>query len=277
MMRACAFAALTLIAIAVPAPAATPARLEAVPRNAQTAIVRRYLDDLERADFAAAYALLNGAARAYYRDAANFASVFDADRYRITAFTLLGARGDDVRGRVYFARESARFRDHAHDTDLTVTATVPVGVLAEHGGWRIKDPGHPWRAVASQAAATAGGVRISVKKVSFFEHRIETVVTFVNTADTPVTVLPYGRSILRDAGGGRFELIASRDWMLTDRTLFEGLRLPPNAQYTGMLAFASGPLRAVPRTLALTVGPLLFDGADAPFSVDVAGIATRSR
>jgi hypothetical protein len=277
MTRASVVAASALFAVAVSANAASPAALDPVPHNAQTAIVRHYLGDLERADFAAAYALLNGAARAYYRDSSNFASVFDADDYRITAFTLLGARGDDVRGRVYFARESARFRDHAHDANLTVTATVPVGVLAEHGAWRIKDPGHPWRAFAPRAAAAVGGVRVSVKKVSFFERRIETVVTFVNTGDTPVTVLPYGRSVLRDTAGRRFEPIATRDWTLTDRTLFEGLRLPPNARYTGMIAFACDPLTTVPPGFSLTIGPLLFDGADAPFSIDVAGIGGGSR
>jgi hypothetical protein len=174
---------------------------------------------------------------------------------------------------VYFARETARFRDHAHDADLTVTATVPVGIVPEHGGWRIKDPGHPWRAFAAHASAHADDVRVSVKKMSFFARRIEAVVSFVNTGPNFVTVLPYGKSILRDAAGSPYRLIETRDWSLTDKTLFEGLRLAPDSQYTGMLAFACGPLDNSVRTFVLTIGPLLVDGGAAPFAISVDAIA----
>lgn len=258
--------------------AATPAgaRMPAVPRNAQTAIVQRYLTNLKNTEFDAAFGLLDSAARAYYRDARNFRSVYAADEYRIERFTLVGVRRAAL-GSVYFARETARYRDHAHDVELEVTASVPVGVIPEGRGWRIKDPGHPWRAFATRASSVADGVRVTVKKLSFFARRIEVVVTFANLGDAFVTLLPYGKSVLRDDAGKPYRIIETRNWSLTDRTLFEGLRLAPSSQYTGMLSFACEPLDNAPRTYALTVAPLLVDRADTPFAVDVGGIAAPGR
>ena len=265
---ACAIALTTLLPLRAPA-----AALEPLPHNAQTALVRTYLDALRDARYEAAFRLLDSAERAYYRDADNLRSMYAADSYRVLAFTLLGARGDETRGRVYFVRETARFRDHAHDTDLTVTATVPLGVVAEAAGWRIKDPGHPWRAFAANVSGRANGIDVTVKKLSLFTRRIEVVLTFANTGANVVTILPYGKSILRDAAGHPYRLIETRDWSLTDRVLFEGLRLPPNARYTGTLAFACEPIADLPRSFALTVAPLLADGADAPFEIRVDRIA----
>ena len=153
---------------------------------------------------------------------------------------------------------------------------MPVGVVSEAGEWRIKDPGHPWRAFAARASAQAHDIRVSVEKMSFFAHRIEAVVRFVNTGARFVTVLPYGKSVLRDSAGHRFPLIDTRDWSLTDKTLFEGLRLAPDAQYTGTLSFECGPLADSVRTFALTIAPLLVDGADAPFTIRVDPIAALS-
>ena len=243
-----------------------------LPHNAQTLIVERYLDALRDARYADAYGLLDDAERGYYRDARNFASIFTADAYRIVRYHVIGARGSDAAGRVYFAREEASFRDHAHDVDLRITATVPVGVVPQNGGWRIKDPGHPWRAYATDASASAGGVRATVKKLSFFPRRIEAVVTFENTGAGFVTVLAYGKSILHDDAGHPYRIIETRDWTLTDKVLFEGLHLAPQARYTGMLAFTCEPLDNTPRTFTLTVAPLLADGGDAPFTIDVNAI-----
>ena len=273
--RVCVPAAIVaagFFALRAPAAAATNTSLEPVPRNAQATVVQAYLRALSNADYAAAFDLLDDGARGYYRDSANFGSIYAADAYRLTAFALVGARGDEKQGRVFFARETARFRDHAHDVDLNVTATVPVGVVPEHGGWRIKDPGHPWRAFATHASARADGLAITVKKMSFFTRRIEAVISFTNTGPDFITVLPYGKSLLRDAAGHPYRLIETRDWSLTDKMLFEGLHLAPNAQYTGTLSFACEPLDNAARTFALTIAPLLADHADAPFAMSVDSI-----
>ncbi len=252
---------------------ASPPPLEPVPHDAQTALVERYLRAMQGARYEEVYALLVPAARAYYRNAENLRSVYAADAYRMHAFTLLGTRGDGALGRVFFARESAQFRDHAHDFDLDVTATVPVGVVDDGGRLYIKDPGHPWRAFASDASSSANGVRAVVRKMSFFPRRIEAVISIVNMGHDFVTVLPYGKSVLRDSAGRAYRPIETRDWSLTDKTFFEGLRLAPNAQYTGTLAFVCDPLGNARPTYELTLAPLLVDGADAPFMLEVEGIA----
>jgi hypothetical protein len=256
--------------------AATPANaadVRPIPNDAQTSLVERYLTALRGAKYAAAFALLDDAERAYYRDAQNFASVFTADAYRVSAFRLLDVRGNPALGRVYFARETATFRDHARDVDLSVTATVPLGVVPEHGAWRVKDPGHPWRAWATSASASGNDVRVTVKKLSFFPRRIEAVVSIENSGSDFVTVLAYGKSRLRDDAGRSYPTIATRDWSLTDKVLFEGLHLAPHARYTGLLAFECEPLDKPGRTFSFTLAPLLVDGGDAPFAIDVPQIA----
>ncbi len=226
---------------------------------------------MQKGQFEAAFGLLNAGARAYFRSASNFRSVYAADAYRVQRFALLGVRSARS-GSVFFVRETARYRDHAHDIDLLVTATVPVGVVFDEQTWRIKDPGHPWRAFASSGSAVSNGVRVTVKKLSFFSRRIETVVTFTNLGESFVTILPYGKTLLRDAAGNPYQIIETRDWSLTDKTLFEGLRLAPNAQYTGTLAFGCDRLSNAPRSFSLRVAPLLADGADVPFEVEVSPI-----
>jgi len=268
----------TAVALTIGAPTSRQ-RTRAVSASAtvrsQTAIVSRYLDAMRAGRYDAAYELLNRAERAYYRDPQNFASIYAADGYRVSAFRITSSRGDARMGRVFFVRETARFRDHAHDLNLIVTATVPVGVVSDGAQWRIKDPGHPWRAFAADASAAANGIRAVVKKVSFFERRIEVVVSFINTGSNFVTILPYGRSLLRNGSARSYRAIETRDWGLTDKTLFEGLRLAPDAQYTGTIAFACEPLRDAPTQLSLTLAPLLIDGGDAPFALDIETISAH--
>jgi hypothetical protein len=113
-----------------------------------------------------------------------------------------------------------------------------------------------------------------VKKVDFYPTRIDVVVTFENTGDGFVTLLPYGKSVLRDDRGGVYRILATKDWIVTDKRLYEGARLAPSSRYTGSLAFSASRLGDVKRTWSLTLAPELRDGADAPFDVTVA-IAPR--
>ncbi len=257
----------------VPAPAALPAPAATTygpaPRNAQRALVQRYLDAQRAGRYEAAYRLLSDSERAYFGDAASYRSVFDADGIELRAARIVGARGDE-RGRVFFVRERLAFRDYAHDARRVIEAVVPLGVLGEHGALHVKDPGKPYRAFAAQAAGSADGLRVLVKKVDFYPDRIDVVVTFVNLGDTFVTLLPYGKSVLRDDRGGIYRIAASRDWTVTDKRLFEGVPLAPNAQYTGSLAFAAPRLGAGKRTWSLTIAPALRQGGDTPFEVTVA-------
>jgi hypothetical protein len=113
-----------------------------------------------------------------------------------------------------------------------------------------------------------------VKKVSFYARAIACVVTFANVGNGFLTLLPYGRSVLRDDAGHVYHPIVNTvSWIDTDRRLFLGMHLAANAQITGVLSFASPRLDDRARTYTLTVAPNVRDGADAPFSVDVADLA----
>jgi len=266
-MKRFVLACMVALIAAAPAPKYSP-----VPKNGQTTAVSSYLRNMQNGAYPAAFAMLNDEARAYYRNAANFRSVFDADGYRIQKFNLLGSRGDAT-GRVFFARETASFHDHARDIDATVTATVPVGVISvKGGGYRIKDPGHPWRAFAPNTTVRTNDVSVVVKKVSFFSNRIEVIATFANLGGEFVTLLPYRRSVLRDDLGGVYRIIELKNWQITDKALFLGLRLAPSAQYTGFLNFEAPKLDDRARSFTLTVAPALREGGDEPFTLDIPGI-----
>ena len=239
-----------------------------VPNNAQTDTVRKYVDALRAGKYDDAYALLADDERAYYGTAASYRSVFEADDFTVKSARLVGARGDD-RGRVYFVRERVAFVDHATDKQRELDAVVPLGVLREHGALHVKDPGKPYRAFATAATADASGLRAIVKKVDFYPDRIDVVVTFENTGDGFVTVLPYGKSVLRDDRGGVYRILANKNWTITDKRLYEGARLAPKSRYTGSLAFTAPRLGDVKRSWSLTLAPALRDGADAPFEVTV--------
>jgi hypothetical protein len=239
-----------------------------VPNGPQTAVVKKYVDALRSGDYDRAFAMLTDDERRYYGDAASYRSVFEADGIALKSASIVGARGDD-RGRVFFVRERIAFVDHASDKRREVDATVPIGVLPEHGALHIKDPGKPYRAFASASTVDAAGLRVTVKKVDFFPDRIDVVVTFANMGDRFVTLLPYGKSVLRDDGGGVYRIMATKNWVITDKRLYEGVLLAPNAQYTGSLAFTAPRLIGTKRSLSVTLAPSLREGADAPFEVTV--------
>jgi hypothetical protein len=263
---ACALLCLTMLG-ATPAPRGT-VQYGPAPNNAQTATVKKYVDALRAGRYDAAFAMLTDDERKYYGDAAAYRSVFAADGVVLRSATVAGARGDD-RGRVYFVRERIAYVAHATDKLREVDATVPLGVLPEHGALHVKDPGKPYRAFASASTTDVSDLRVTVKKVDFFPDRIDVVVTFANVGDNVVTLLPYGKSVLRDDRGGVYRILATKNWTITDKPLFEGVRLAPNSQYTGSLAFTAPRLGGVKRSWTLTVAPALREGADAPFDAVV--------
>ncbi len=239
-----------------------------MPKSPQTAVVRRYVDALRAHDYATAFRLLADDEHRYFGSVANYRSVFDADGISLKRTSLVGARGDE-RGRVFLVRERIAFIDHATDARHEIDASVPIGVLPEHGTMRIKDPGKPYRAFASSSSADRSGLRVTVKKVDFFPDRIDVIVTFANLGDGYVTLLPYDKSVLRDDRGGVYRVVATKDWTITDKRLFEGVPLAPDARYTGSLAFTAPRIGDVPRSWSLTVAPALREGADEPFDVTI--------
>lgn len=267
-MNFVARAACALLAVAMLG-AAPPSSYDAIPKNAQTAAVTKYVDALRAGNYDAAYALLSADEHAYFGSAAAFRSVFAADGFAVKSAKLLGKRSSAA-GSVYFVREHVAFVDHRRDETRELDATVPIGVLSEHGVPRIKDPGKPYRAFASSSTADASGLRVTVKKVEFWPDRITVVMTFANVGDGFVTLLPYGKSVLRDDKGNVYRIIATKNWATTDKNLYEGVPLASNAQYTGSLSFTAARLDATNRTFSLDLAPSLREGGDAPFDVTVA-------
>jgi hypothetical protein len=259
-----ACALLVLATLGAAAPAYGPP-----PSGAMTELARRYLDALHQRRFADAYALLSDHQRAYFGSADAYRSVFAADGFALERAVVIGARGSGF-VRVYFVRERVTYVDHATDARRTLDVTVPLGVERDDATWRIYDPGKPYRAYATDSSATAGDLQATVKKLDFYPDRIDVVVTFVNRGTGYVTVLPYGRSVLRDDRGARYPLIVNHDWRVTDKQLFEGIPLAPSARYTGSLAFSAPRLAEPRRGWSLTLAPALRAGADAPFALTVA-------
>lgn len=266
--RVLALVALVLsVALLGAAPQPKPAT---VPSGPQTQAVTAYLNALKRDDYASAYAMLAAKERAYFRNVQNFASTYSADALHLRSFTLVGARGDD-RGRVFFARESLGFYNHLKNERFKGDLVVPLGAIDEHG-WKVRDLGHPWKAYPADVTQNVDDLRVQIRKVSFFERRIEVIVNFANLGSSFVSVLPYGKSVLRDDKGGVYRILATKDPVLTDRQLFIGLRLAPSAQYTGALQFETPVLADGPRAFTLTVAPFLRDGSDAPGEVSFSAI-----
>lgn len=227
--------------------------------------LQSYLRAVMGRDYDAAYAMLTRSQRAYFHNARNFASVFESDRLRLLRYTVGQSIGNDAR-RVVFVKERFSIRDYAHDRDVTLEGTLAYGVVRSQKNYAVKDGGHPWRAIVPSVQSENRGARIVVRKVSFFTKHVQLLLTFVNTGEGFVTILPYRKSVLKDDAGVVYPIIEVKDWRITDKQLFFGLRIAGNAQYTGFLTFRL-PARSVSRVLHLEVAPLLREGDALPFNV----------
>lgn len=130
----------------------------------------------------------------------------------------------------------------------------------------------PRLTVASTANATENGLRVTVREIAFYERYATVLATFVNLGERGVTILPFGRSALRD-GVAVYRVFVTRDAGLADPRLVIGVRLAPNAQIRGRLAFALPSADVRPHRVVLTVGPNVLDGGEVPFSVELPPIA----
>jgi hypothetical protein len=255
-------------------PAAAAAAPAATLRPAQRAALDAYLHALGARRYADAFKLLTNGERRYFGTSENFGSAFAADRLTIGTFRVLRVEPAGSLGAVAVVSENVTFLDHGHQATASATARVAYGLINEGGSVRIKDPYKPWKAFIPSAAAASAEVeklRATVRKISFFTGRVELLVTFVNAGEGQVTLLPYGRSVLRDDTGRIYHLIDTKLSGLTDRTLRLGLPLAASAEYTGALTFFT-PDRFTPRSLSLSIAPNLRDGDDAPFEIPLPAI-----
>lgn len=255
---------------AAPSPAAKPPSSSSSSSHlsaSQKKALNDYVSAIQHERYADAFHLLTSQERAYFRNAENFESIFTADGLKLTSFRIVGSRDAGSLGTIGLVSENIAFFDHAHQVSATATVKVPYGLISSHGTYQIKDPFHPWKAFRPTGIeTTANGLHVVVRKVSFFTQRIETLLTFTNVGTGFVTVLPYGRTVLRDESGVVFHPLATKVSAYTDKQFYLGLRLAANAQYTGALNFIVT-TKVVPHRLMLTIAPALRDGADAPYDL----------
>ena len=242
----------------------------------QYSILSRYLVDLQRGRYEAAFALLSPQDQRYFASPANLKSVFTADRVALASYRIIASSAAPPHGRMALVAEHVRFFDQAHQRTGSANVTVVYGIVGGSAP-RIKDPYHPWRAVAPvSASAERNGLRITLRKLSFFSGYLEMLASFQNFGTRAVTVLPYGRTVLRDQNGQAYRPLATGLAELTDRTLFTGLRLAADAQYTGLMTFAT-PSRFLPQRLAFNIAPALADGSDEPFAIELPAVTIPVR
>ena len=242
-----------------PALAAMP-----VPHGPAVDVALAYARAVGSGDYGKAYALLARDAQRYFGNLDNYASVFKAENFRATdagAVRLVQSNGTQV----VTVRENISYLNHATQGPGHGRLTTTYAVVREGGNYRVNDGGHPYRSfVPDGVRLDRDGVKITVRELAFYPRRIELTLTFENLSNEFVTFLPYGRTVLRDRSAV-YRPLVTRNWLLTDRRLFLGLRLAPNARYTGQIDFlVPGRLDDRARTFDLAVAPALPDGADQP-------------
>lgn len=237
----------------------------AAPRGPATEAALGYVRALGSADYAKAYGLLSAGSQRYFGSLENYRSVWTADRFssaHAQALKIAQAAG----GELVTVREQIAYFNHGAQRLARGTITTAYVVIRERGKYRIVDGGHPYRSfVPSRVAARdAGGARVIVRELAFYPRRVEVTLTFENGSNGFVTFLPYGRTLLRE-GAARYHPLTTRDWLLTDRQLFLGLRLAADARYTGQINFAVwGRVGDGPHTFELIVAPALPAGGERP-------------
>ena len=160
---------------------------------AERGTLQRYLQAIAAAKYDVAFAALTPDERTYFGTSANYASVFAADRLKLHSFTIVGSKSDKL-GTVALVSERVEFFDARHQATADATVKVAYGLVKTSGGVKIKDPFHPWRALApADETGTVNGVTVTVRKLSFYTGRMEMVATFANRGDATVTILAYGR------------------------------------------------------------------------------------
>ncbi|MEO6913174.1 MAG: hypothetical protein ABI182_04030 [Candidatus Baltobacteraceae bacterium] len=240
---------------------------------AATAALLAYLAALSHQDYSRAYAALQSAGQRYYRNETNFASAFRVDRFALERYRIV-ARRDGSGGQVFVVRETIRFYDDALDRFVRATVQVPYGVLGQSGTPKIKDPGHPWKAVGLSLSTSRNGVRATLRKIAFYPRYLAITITFINERSGFTTALPYDKSVLTDQTGAIYRSIVTTDWAMTDKAFFLGVHLAGDAEMTGTMRFAV-PAGADPQTLTLELAPVVRDGESiAPFALDFAPIFT---
>ena len=262
-----------LAALAAMLALAVPPSAEAAPHGPVVEVALAYARAVGSGDYSKAYGMLTSGMRQYFGSLGNYASVFTAERFRATNPAPLRIE-PAKKGQIVTLREQITYLNHGTQSEGRGRLGFRYLIVREGGAYRVDDEGHPYRSfVPANATIDRKGVKITVHELAFYPRRIELALTFENDGTAFVTFLPYGRTILRDEWN-IFRPLDTRNWLLTDRQLFLGLRLAPDARYTGQIDFlTAGRLDDRTRTFILTVAPALAEGADQPMEFVLPPIA----
>ncbi|MDQ2679943.1 MAG: hypothetical protein M3Y21_02820 [Candidatus Eremiobacteraeota bacterium] len=240
---------------------------------AASAALSAYLSALAKADYRSAYGALQSQGQRYYRNEPNFESGFRVEHFALERYRIITSRAS-AGGIVFVVRETIAFYNDALNRMVHARVNVPYAVVNQFGSPRIKDPGHPWKALRVNLSTEKDGVRATVRKLLFYPQYLAITLTFVNERSGFMTALPYNKSILTDQAGAIYRSLVIKDWGVTDRAFFLGVHLAGNAEMTGTMRFAIPP-NADPQTLTFELAPIVRDAGDtAPFALDFQPIDT---
>ncbi len=234
------------------------------PRGAAVDVALAYARAVGRSEYEKAYALLATPMQRYFGSLRNYKSVFSAERF--SASDPKALRVEQAKdAQIVTLREAIVFLNHGTQQLGHGRLELRYRIVRENNAYRVDDEGHPYRSYVPEGTSVdRNGAKIIVRELAFYPRRIELALTFENDGNAFITFLPYGRTLLRD-GSNVYHPLDTRNWLLTDRQLFLGLRLAPNARYTGQIDFLTpGRLDDRARTYDLTVAPALPEGADQP-------------
>lgn len=265
---ALAFAAVGIATATAGAGAAPKANPDAV------SAVKQYVSALEVPDAEKAFAVLTPAQRRYFGNVRNFASNFSATDYRIVSFSVTNVTMRNADLAQVDVSEKVSYYDIASERAATTDMTEPYFALRNGGRWGVKEL-QPWKSYAPRASRRVGGLVVIVDRIVFFDRRMKVDCTFRNLGSKPLQVLPLLKSKLITNTGVKSAAISVPDSPLTDRQLFEGIRLYPGHQAVGFMNMALPSRNDVDMKATFVFAPAIEDGARAPFAVTVGPIDLR--
>lgn len=244
------------------------------PDPVAVAAVKRYVTALEKPDAAAAFAVLTAGQQRYFGNARNFASNYDATRYRIVAFSVARATALSADIVQVDVAQTASFFDIAMQKMSVAHVTEPYFALRSNGVWGVKEIYVPWKSYAPNAQASSGGITAVVNRIEFFDHRIRVYCTLRDLGSKAVQVLPLLRSTL-SVGAKPVAAIDTADFPLNDEQFFEGARIYPLHQAVGYINFPLASRTDADLKATITIGPVVADGASQPSFVTIGPLDLR--
>jgi hypothetical protein len=247
----------------------------ATPTNsAALTAVKQFVGALQGPNTEKAFALLTPAQKRYFGNVRNFASNFSATRFRVISysFSKVTMRNADL-AQVDVA-EKVSYYDIASEQAATADVIEPYFALRNGKRWGVKEF-QPWKSYAPSATGRAGGLVVIVDRIEFFDRRMQVDCTFRNLGSKPIQVLPLLKSKLTTSTGAKSAAMNVPDSPLTDRQLFEGIRIYPGHQVVGFMNLELPSRIDADMTATLVIAPVIEDGANAPIAVTVGPIQLR--